>query len=63
MSKPTKKELVSLGVALAKRLTTYFPPVNEIEPLLDCDIEIRKMAEHLLARAQSQAAPRQDGKQ
>jgi|GEM_PF-2667144 len=39
------------GIALAERLTLYFPPANRIDPLLDCDLEIRLMADKLLAGA------------
>lgn len=39
------------GVALAERLTRYFPPADKIETFLDCDIEIRRMADDLLADA------------
>jgi hypothetical protein len=40
--------LSRMGIALAKRLTTYFPALETIDPILDCDIEIRRMADDLL---------------
>jgi hypothetical protein len=42
--------LARLGVILAKRITTYFPPVDQIDKILDCDIEIRKMADAVLEK-------------
>lgn len=45
-----QQEIASLGILLAERLTRYFSPADEIDEYLECDVEIRRMADHLLAR-------------